>query len=272
MKKALAFGVVASLWVFSTAHAQRSLRDVDSGGKKRGCKKVAVIVDGLRRMKCSSSDSNAPRIRNIGGSETKSRKTCTTSKSGKRNCKWISYFTGHPVAKKSLSKERLPKPSGKIWFYAIHFREVVKLNIYNKSGAFDESSLAALDEGFRCRRTLQTRAVDPRLFITLSRIQDHWPGKRVELVSGFRFQTNEGSRHYHASAMDIRVSGVDAQELYDYAETLDRGGMGIGIYPFARFVHIDFRAPGEKSYRWVDISPKNYAERGREVSDRASSN
>ncbi len=172
------------------------------------------------------------------------------------------------MPRSQLSKERLDKPSGDIWFYAIHHRKVVKLNIYDEDGDLSDTSLAESDQGFGCRRSQTTRAVDPRLMVILSRINDHWPGKRVQLVSGFRFQTNEGSRHYHAAAMDIKVPEVDAQELYDYVETLDRGGMGIGIYPFAGFVHIDFRAPGQPSYRWKDISPKNYAERGKELSDR----
>jgi hypothetical protein len=30
--------------------------------------------------------------------------------------------------------------------------------------------------------------------------------------------------------------------------------MGIGQYPNSQFVHIDFRAPGEPSYRWTDYS------------------
>ncbi len=254
----------------SSAHGQRSLSDIgrSGGSKKKACRKVAVMVNGLRRMQCKKSKPQS-RLRKI--TDTMRRQECTTSRSGKRRCKWITYFRGHTVDSANLSKERLKHPSGDIWFYALHFHQEVRLNIYDQGDRLNDTSLAQMDEGFRCRRSRQARAVDPRLFVFLSRIQDHWPGKRIDLVSGFRFQTNEGSRHYHAAAMDIRVPGVDAQELYDYAETLDRGGMGIGIYPFAKFVHIDFRAPGEKSYRWVDISPKNYAERGRNISDRASS-
>ena len=30
--------------------------------------------------------------------------------------------------------------------------------------------------------------------------------------------------------------------------------MGIGIYPASGFVHIDFRAPGDPSFRWTDWS------------------
>jgi hypothetical protein len=30
--------------------------------------------------------------------------------------------------------------------------------------------------------------------------------------------------------------------------------MGIGLYPTSQFIHVDFRAPGEPSYRWTDTS------------------
>src|SRR5207248_384144 len=91
------------------------------------------------------------------------------------------------------------------------------------------------------------------LYEQLSRIYDHF-GKQVQLVSGFRFAERDSSRHFHASAMDIRVEGVPLHELYDYAASLDPGGMGLGIYPTSQFIHFDYRAPGEPSYRWVDYS------------------
>ena len=93
--------------------------------------------------------------------------------------------------------------------------------------------------------------MDPRLYEILSIIYDKY-GKTIEVNSGFRYQRNEGSRHFHASAMDLQMAGVSQNELYKFAVKLDAGGMGIGRYPHNGFVHIDFRAPGEPSYRWTD--------------------
>jgi hypothetical protein len=42
--------------------------------------------------------------------------------------------------------------------------------------------------------------------------------------------------------------------MYAYAESLDMGGMGVGLYPTSQFIHFDYRAPGEPSYRWTDYS------------------
>lgn len=184
------------------------------------------------------------------------RRICK-GKGKERTCRWVAYFQGHTPARASLRAEPLPTPSGDVWLYAVNQREEIKVNIFDGEGELDDSVLAELDRGFRCRRTQEERAVDPRLFVILSIIYDHFGQRRIELVSGFRFQQNEGSRHFHASAMDIRIPGVSAKELYEFAESLDGGGMGIGIYPRDGFVHIDFRAPGAGSYRWRDTGPRN---------------
>ncbi|WP_428267508.1 YcbK family protein [Haliangium sp.] len=175
-------------------------------------------------------------------------------RNGKRRCRWEPRFDGHGIATSKLRTEDLPDPSGDIWVYAVNFREEVKVNLYDDAGELDPAALAELDHLFRCRRTGEERAVDPRLYEILSLIYDEFGQRRINLVSGFRNQPNQGSRHFHASAMDIHIEGVSDKKLYQFAESLDAGGMGIGIYPTSGFVHVDFRAPGEKSYRWTDYS------------------
>jgi uncharacterized protein YcbK (DUF882 family) len=181
-------------------------------------------------------------------------KQCST-RDGKRKCKRVAVFSGHGAAKSTLRTEELPKPSGNVWLYAENLAEEAKVNIYKADGSFDDASLAKLDELFRCRQTGEVRSVRPELYEQLSRISDHFGGdKRVELISGFRYAERSSSRHFHASAMDIRIKGVSIREMYKYAESLDGGDMGIGLYPTSNFIHVDYRAPGERSYRWTDLS------------------
>jgi uncharacterized protein YcbK (DUF882 family) len=172
----------------------------------------------------------------------------------KRKCRRVAVFQGHNAAKATLRTEPLAKPSGDVWLRAENLGEEVKLNIYKADGTFDDASLAKLDELFRCRQTGEVRAVRAELYEQLSRIYDHFGGKPVVLVSGFRFAERNSSRHFHASAMDIRIKDVSIREMYSYAESLDAGTMGIGLYPTSGFIHVDFRAPGEPSYRWTDWS------------------
>lgn len=181
-------------------------------------------------------------------------KQCST-REGKRKCKRVAVFQGHGASKSTLRTEDLEKPSGNIWLYAENLAEEAKVNIYKADGTYDDAALAKLDELFRCRQTGEVRAVRPELYEQLSRISDHFGGdKRVELISGFRFAERSSSRHFHASAMDIRIKGISIREMYKYAESLDAGNMGIGLYPTSNFIHVDFRAPGEPSYRWTDWS------------------
>jgi uncharacterized protein YcbK (DUF882 family) len=176
-------------------------------------------------------------------------------KGTKRKChKHQSAFSGHGVAKSALRTEPLTRPSGDVWIYAENLAEEVKTNIYKPDGTFDDAALAQLDNLFRCKRTNEVRAVDPHVYEMLSRIQDNFTGKRAVLISGFRFAERDSSRHFHASAMDIRIQDVGLNDLYNFAQSLDMGGMGMGIYPNSQFIHVDYRAPGEPSYRWTDYS------------------
>jgi uncharacterized protein YcbK (DUF882 family) len=168
--------------------------------------------------------------------------------------KRVAGFKGHNASKSSLRTEPLDKPSGDVWVRAENLNEEVRVNIYKADGSFDNAALAQLDELFRCTKTGEVRAVRAELYEQLSRFYDHFEGKRIDLVSGLRGDERNSSRHFHASAMDIKIRGISIKEMYKYAESLDGGGMGVGIYPVSGFIHVDFRAPGEPSYRWTDTS------------------
>lgn len=177
--------------------------------------------------------------------------------SKKKRKKRTVEFRGHNALKSTLRTEPLPKPSGNVWVKVDNLNQEVKVNIYKADGTFDDASLAQLDDAFRCVRTGEVRAVRKELYEQLSRFNDRFEGKQIHLVSGFRFAERNSSRHFHASAMDIRIPGVSIREMYKFAESLDAGGMGVGLYPTSGFIHVDFRAPGEPSYRWTDTSGPN---------------
>jgi len=182
-----------------------------------------------------------------------------SERGGKKACRRVAVFQGHNAAQATLRNEPLEAPSGEVWIYAENLAEEFKGSIYKPDGTFDDAALAKLDDMWRDTRTGDVRAVRAELYEHLSRICDHYPGRRIELVSGFRFHERDSSRHFHASAMDIRIKDVSIRELYNFAQTLDvgvgnEGALGVGIYPTSQFIHVDFRAPGEPSYRWTDWS------------------
>jgi hypothetical protein len=93
------------------------------------------------------------------------------------------------------------------------------------------------------------RRLDPGLVPRVARIAAHFPGKAIEIVSGWRPNERPSSRHHQARAVDVRVRGVSRETLRDFARTLEE--TGVGYYPNSVFVHVDVR---EARAYWVDRS------------------
>ncbi len=100
----------------------------------------------------------------------------------------------------------------------------------------------------------RVRVIHPRLLEVLSRVTARWPGRRVEIVSGYRPSTNPhaGTRHAHGRALDFRVVGVAREALRDFLRSIAL--LGVGYYPHSVFVHVDIRDASEGSARWTDYS------------------
>jgi len=162
---------------------------------------------------------------------------------------------GWAPAETSLRSEPPPRPSGNLHLWRLVDGDQLKINIYNPDGSYNVDAVMAATHLLRCKRTNSEKPVDPRLLTILSHVYDHFGERRIEIVSGFRNQQRTTSYHYKASASDIRVAGVKPATVRAFVETLDAGGMGIGLYPRSQFVHVDVRPP--PSYRWIDWSTSN---------------
>jgi uncharacterized protein YcbK (DUF882 family) len=162
---------------------------------------------------------------------------------------------GRVVSDSELRASALPAPSGDLHIYSINHDEVIKTNIYNPDGSFNVEAAKQIAHVFRCKRTGEEHEIDPRLLTILSHVNDHFGGRRIDLLSGYRFQRRTTSNHFHGTASYIRIPGVSVRGLRDFVHTLDAGGMGVGFYPRVGFIHVDVRpAP---SYRWIDNSRSN---------------
>jgi uncharacterized protein YcbK (DUF882 family) len=169
-------------------------------------------------------------------------------------------FSGWPVGEAKLRTKPLSRPSGKIEMYSLHEPKLlVSVNIYNSDGSYNDEAVEKLNHIWRCRRTETEKSIDPHLFDVLSHIYDHF-NKPIALISGFRNQARTTSFHYVGSASDITIQGLADGQLKAFVESLDTGGMGIGIYPHAGFIHVDVRP--EPSYRWIDNSPPGSSDMG----------
>lgn len=167
----------------------------------------------------------------------------------------VGKMIGRPVSDKALRAEPAPRPAGNLRIYSINYKDEIDVNIYNPDGSFDVNALAEVNRIFKCRRTGLEREIDTRLVTILAQIYEHFGEKRIELLSGYRYQRRTSSNHFLGTAADIRIRGLDPRKLRAFAESLDTGGMGVGWYPKVRFVHVDVRPP--PSYRWIDYSRSN---------------
>lgn len=98
---------------------------------------------------------------------------------------------------------------------------------------------------FRCQDGSDVVFIESDLVDILQKIRDHF-GKAVTITSAFRTASHNKkvggatySQHLYGTAADIKVSGVTASAVADFAETLMPNTGGIGRY--STFTHVDVR-------------------------------
>ena len=112
--------------------------------------------------------------------------------------------------------------------------------------------LRSLEEMLRRDDRDAERHTSPRLALLLARLSDHFGGREMTIVSGFREPrrfTRETSQHVVGVASDIRIHGVPNRTLWEYCRRFD--AVGCGFYPRSSFVHVDAR---DERAHWVDWS------------------
>jgi len=145
-----------------------------------------------------------------------------------------------------------PRRPGVADFLRVRSEDLVRIRLVDARGRTRRAAVRRLAPLMRSRTSGETRAPHRRLLSILARISDHFGGRTVYIISGFRSAggfTRTTSKHTAGRAIDIRLRGVPNRELRDYARSLDR--VGVGFYPRSSFVHVDVR---EESAYWVDDS------------------
>lgn len=135
-------------------------------------------------------------------------------------------------------------------FYNTHTAERVK-TVYWADGNYVPEGLAQANKVLRDFRTGEVHPIDPELFDLLHRAQmlTEAKGRTFEIISGYRSpKTNamlnskshgvaKKSQHMLGKAMDVRLQGVQLDQLRKAALALKGGG--VGYYPESNFVHMD---------------------------------
>ncbi len=104
--------------------------------------------------------------------------------------------------------------------------------------------------------------IDARLVTLVATVSDHFGGREVNVVSGFRpYSPNQYSRHSNHNegrAIDFSIKGIANETVRDFCRTLHN--VGVGYYPNSLFVHLDVR---DSNAYWVDYAAPGQAPRYR---------
>jgi uncharacterized protein YcbK (DUF882 family) len=159
-----------------------------------------------------------------------------------------------PAKSGKVAKTPKPPKNPPIVLYHVNHKETLSLRLRDGQGKPVKGMQKRFDKFLRCHHTNAKHAMHPRLMRVIYQTGRHWPGKKVEVVSGFRnpkVAKNPRSPHMKGLACDFRVEGVKAADLRDYLrKAYDK--VGVGYYPNSTFVHVDVRK--DRSAFWIDYS------------------
>lgn len=136
-----------------------------------------------------------------------------------------------------------------ILFIRISSGERERLRLYSRSGQMSSRSVQRLSYLSRDKRgEKRVKRLHFRLIKMLQRLGNQFPGKPVEIISGYRPQTTgTESQHAFGRAIDFRMPGVPSRRIFNFCKSLPRSGCG--YYPRDGFVHMDAR---ETKVSWVE--------------------
>lgn len=161
--------------------------------------------------------------------------------------------------KKEKSYKAKPKTPWLVHLRRAGTTEDTDVRVRDAKGKVPATALRAFEKTLRSGGGA-THPIEGRLLTLLGIVSNHFGGRRIEVVSGFRpftpTQYNPHSNHNHGRAIDFRVAGVPNEVVRDFCRTLKN--TGCGYYPNSTFVHMDTR---EKAAFWVDYSKPGEAPR-----------
>jgi uncharacterized protein YcbK (DUF882 family) len=161
-----------------------------------------------------------------------------------------------PRAAKAKDPEALAEPHGPKRRGFVRMErgsEKLEVQMLTRRGRLAPTALAGVDQLLRFYPTGAKAAIDPRLVALIGRVSEHFGGRTIHVVSGFRpytpAQYTLHSNHNVGRAMDFWMEGVPNTVLRDFCRTFRDAG--VGYYPKSTFVHLDVRTG--KAF-WIDYA------------------
>ncbi len=196
-------------------------------------------------------------IPGVAASGINAKRVKTTAKVGEKNEK-SSHDELHKTKKPTTYAMRSPHPHV-VHAVRLNNGDAVTLTTADRRGRVPGPSLKTMENLMRSSGNL-AHPPDARLVSLLGIVSDHFGGRKIEVISGFRpytpTQHTPHSNHNVGKAIDFRVVGVPNEVLRDFCRTLKN--TGCGYYPNSTFVHMDARST---SAFWIDYSRPGEAPR-----------
>ena len=141
----------------------------------------------------------------------------------------------------------------------IRGQETLELRVLDKRGRLVKNTLPEFTRFLRFPDG-STHLIDPRLVTLLAMVSDHFAGRDIVVVSGFRPYTprqfTPHSNHNIGRAIDFMVHGIPNETVRDFCRRFRNAG--VGYYPNSSFVHLDVR---DASAFWIDYAAAGQAPR-----------
>jgi uncharacterized protein YcbK (DUF882 family) len=145
-----------------------------------------------------------------------------------------------------------PKRPGRVELFRIATKQQLVISLVDTRGRVRSQAPAQLAVFLRPRNSVKVKPPQKRLISLLAQVSDHFGGRKIQVVSGYRLAggyTSHESRHVAGAAIDLHVDGVPNRTLCDYLRHFD--DVGVGFYPNSTFVHFDVR---DRNAYWIDVS------------------
>jgi uncharacterized protein YcbK (DUF882 family) len=145
-----------------------------------------------------------------------------------------------------------PARPGRAELYRVATQQRLAISLVDTRGRIRKQAPALLASFLKPKNSPKMKAPQKRLLALLAQLSDHFGGRRIQVVSGYRLAggfTSHDSRHVAGAAIDIHVDGVPNRQLCDYLRHFD--DVGVGFYPNSTFIHFDVR---DRNAYWIDVS------------------
>ncbi len=162
---------------------------------------------------------------------------------------------GFEAAEKQEKAEKRwgrPKHPGVVTLYRVWSKQRARIRLVKSNGRVRPAALRRLRHLLRSRNSRRGKLPNRRLVSLIARISDHFGGRTINVISGYREAsgyTKLSSRHVAGKAIDFRIRGVPTKVLADYCRKFSY--VGVGYYPKSHFVHLDVR---DRNAFWTDVS------------------